>query len=570
LAFPFSAFAGASVVQDALLLLAVDPGLNGVLIPKRCGIDTGLLLDGFRSLAGDDAFVELPSSVTEDRLLGDIDLQRTIRAGRVVARRGLLAGAHRRFVGIRSVELLQRHLLMELTRALTSGEVVLEREGLSERYASEFALVAVYDASEDACEPLRDAVAIDLRLTHAVSEEDRLETLYRMEQFARARYSFLDLYAPATALLRARIASAKQRLRNVQMPSAHIARLCQAAQERGVRGHRADLFAVRAARAHAALAGRIETAGEDLAAAIRLVIEPRALQPREGGLQPTRDFSPASEPAPKPQTVPDQAIPTVDCQPPALFTETAKPQHMNPARGRYVRPVAGDSHQGRIALEATIRAAAPFQRVRHGGDGIRLTASDLRFKRFKRPSGVLIVFAVDSSGSMALNRLAHAKGALINLLRQAYVRRDKVALIGFRGDRAELLLAPTRSVHLARGAVDAMKVGGGTPLASGLQLSVEVSRRSSRRGFEETLLVLFTDGRANVGLEHMERACTAVREEGLSTVIVDTNAVPSPDAGRLARQLGARVLRLPGSKAGETGRILARMANTMRSARSEY
>jgi magnesium chelatase subunit D len=208
-------------------------------------------------------------------------------------------------------------------------------------------------------------------------------------------------------------------------------------------------------------------------------------------------------------------------------------------RGRYIRAVA--ARGGKIAFEATLRAAL-------GAGRKNVTGADLRFKQFQRKSGVLIVFCVDTSGSMAFNRLSEAKGAVLELLQGAYVHRDQVALIAFGGRGAHMLLPPTRSVDRARRAIEAVPAGGGTPLAAGLSAALELRKRA-----EDVLLVLITDGRANVASgagdvgADLERACAAVRGSGIASVVIDTvhRFALTGDAERIAQLLAGRYLRLP-------------------------
>jgi magnesium chelatase subunit D len=141
---------------------------------------------------------------------------------------------------------------------------------------------------------------------------------------------------------------------------------------------------------------------------------------------------------------------------------------------------------------------------------VQVTGDDIRLKRFKQKAGRLIIFVVDASGSMAANRMNQAKGALIRLLREAYLHRDKVALISFRGDGAEVLLPPSRSVELAKRALDRLPAGGGTPLAAGLLTALDLAKRERRNGLRHTMLVLLTDGRANVSRQRLRRASLGV------------------------------------------------------------
>jgi magnesium chelatase subunit D len=191
---------------------------------------------------------------------------------------------------------------------------------------------------------------------------------------------------------------------------------------------------------------------------------------------------------------------------------------------------------------------------------VRIEPCDLRFKEFKHRSGILFVFAVDSSGSMAFNRMSQAKGAIVRLLQQAYLYRDKVALISFRGASAQVLLAPTRSVELARRTVDGLPSAGGTPIAAGILKAIELARYANLRGMNQTMLILFSDGRANVGLGDRSLAGRAatIDEELLHlgkmlesarvrSLVVDTKSrfVSKGEAEALARMLGAKYFYLP-------------------------
>lgn len=242
--------------------------------------------------------------------------------------------------------------------------------------------------------------------------------------------------------------------------------------------------------------------------------------------------------------------------------------------GRYVRSVNSKAMSDKLALDATLRAAAGagfrVTPMDHQADVSRsanhaIPASALRFKLFKRKQGRLFIFAIDLSGSMALNRLGHAKGAMLGLLRESYIKRDSVAIIGFRGVSAELLLPPSRSILRARRVLDSVGVGGGTPLSAGLKCAIDLARRASAQTSGDIALLLFTDGRANVALRNnvmkdrharsrliggeLKHLGREMRKSGIDPVVVDTqNAfTPNRDALALAENLGARYMQMNGS-----------------------
>lgn len=236
-------------------------------------------------------------------------------------------------------------------------------------------------------------------------------------------------------------------------------------------------------------------------------------------------------------------------------------------RGRHLRSVPGDVRRNRVDISATLRAAAPWQELRQQGAGVpapgqqgnlHLRGEDLRIKQFRSKAGALFCFAVDASGSMALHRMRQAKGAVHSLLQKAYIHRDRVALIAFRGTRAEVLLPPSQSVELARRALDLLPTGGGTPLAAALLQALDVAQQARSRGIMQTVLVLLTDGRANIGLraergevvEELRAIGCHLAEAGLRSIVVDTQRsyLSRGEARRLAEFLGGTYVYLPNAK----------------------
>ncbi len=260
----------------------------------------------------------------------------------------------------------------------------------------------------------------------------------------------------------------------------------------------------------------------------------------------------------------------------------------NTRRGRYVRAVSTRTSRAKIALDATLRATA----INAGGRGQeseassssptpdpRLLTPTFRYKHFKQKAGTLFIFAVDTSGSMALNRIAQAKGALVRLLQQSYIKRDRVALICFRGQAADVLLRPSGSAARAKRLLDTLTIGGATPLAAGLTSALEIARFTRRQSLERIVLLLFTDGRANVSLRvderlnratrqreiesELERLGTALQQSDVMTIIVDTqNRFTSNGEGqKLAGMIRGRYVYLPSaSSSSEHFNSLVRQA----------
>jgi magnesium chelatase subunit D len=259
-------------------------------------------------------------------------------------------------------------------------------------------------------------------------------------------------------------------------------------------------------------------------------------------------------------------------------------------RGRPIGTRPGLPRDGaRLALIDTLRTAAPWQTLRRReiaasaassgsprrASQIEVRASDFRVARVQERAETITIFAVDASGSSALNRLAEAKGAVELLLADCYVRRDKVAVIGFRGRAAEVVLAPTRSLVRAKRGLSGLPGGGGTPLAAGISAATELADATRRRG-GTPVIVLLTDGRGNVALDgtggraradaDARQSARRLRAAGHTALLIDTSPQPQTSARELAAEMGAAYLALPRADATSMSRSV--QAATAASARN--
>jgi magnesium chelatase subunit D len=625
--FPFSAIIGMQAAKRALMLLAVETQLKGVLLAAAPGSAKSLLVRALPSIlpepllnsAGEadgptlsaPPFVELPLSVTEDRLLGGIDLERTIATGARQLMPGLLAQADGGLLYADDVNLLDAGIAVQIGVALETESLRVEREGLSVTCPTRLFFIGTYNPTEgEVSASLKDRVGLSVEGTPADSVEDAMEIIRRALRFNQNPRAFVEEYAIETAELRIAITDARARLSEVRASRNTVRRIADAAMRLGVEGNRADWFAVRAACASAALAGRNQVNDEDMITAIQLVLMPRAtvIPERQQSQAPAdssaleRDQEPrepedsqqSSDNAPR--AMEDLLIAAMDALPPddALMLTNLKTRRAtagkrdvtaSDTRGRYAGASAQRPGNGKLALDATLRAAAPLQSLRRAQRidcRVEIRSSDLRYKRLKRRSGMLFIFAVDASGSMALNRMAQAKGALTRLLQQAYLHRDSVALISFRRQEAEVLLAPTRSVELARQLVDALPTGGATPMAAAIIKAIDVARRARLRGTSQAMLVLLTDGRSNVGLydaaaddrtarvavlqDELRRLGARLQADAITAVVIDTKSrfVSSGEGRALAETLGGRYLYLPRADEASIHRAVTALAEDAR------
>ena len=244
-----------------------------------------------------------------------------------------------------------------------------------------------------------------------------------------------------------------------------------------------------------------------------------------------------------------------------------RPRSREGRHGRYVRSVSMKTSEARVAFEATLRAAAVAGSVTYREEELQdptqgiIRLESLRYKQFKQKAGTLFIFAIDTSGSMALNRIAQAKGAMVRLLQQSYIQRDRVAVVSFRGSTADLVLRPSGSVLRAKRVLDGLRMGGTTPLAAGLIMALEVARQARRQSVEPVVLLVFTDGRANVPLNaervqksgsrseidgQLELIGRGLRRASVTPIVVDTQNrfTSGGEAQRVAELVGGRYVYL--------------------------
>ncbi|MGJ3649137.1 magnesium chelatase subunit D [Sphingomonas sp. GlSt437] len=535
----------ASDALAAARLLAAAPALGGMLVRGGALMADALIATVMAALPAGAPLRRLPVSIDDERLSGGLDLAATLASGAPVHQPGLLAAVAGGLLVVPMAERLSDGVAARLAAALDGDDP-----------ASRFVVLAFDDSVDD-----------DDQVAPALAE--RLALHVDLAGVRPVEAMLADPVAPRA------VAAVPDVLEALAATSAML----------GIASMRAPVLALRAARSSAAGAGRATVEEADVALAARLVLGPRAtcMPPTDNAPE-----APEQAPPPPPDSAPeDDANSTAEppqlddlvlaaalaSLPKGLLADLARggarrapaprgrgkgERRRAPTRGRPVGSVAGVPRGGlRLSLIDTLRAAAPWQRLRGAAPGdkrVRVRRDDLRIRRFENRAEATTIFAVDASGSAALTRLAEAKGAVELLLAEAYVKRAQVALIAFRGTEAALLLPPTRSLVRAKRSLADMAGGGGTPLAAGLRASAELALDARKRG-RTPFLVVLTDGRANIAADGTPNrtaanddalaAARAIAAAGLKGAFIDISPSPRPEGERIAAAMGARYLPLP-------------------------
>lgn len=593
---------------DAILMAAIfacDPkGLVGVRIRGPSGPSRDNWLEWVRALLPTDVPIRrCPMRIDEERLLGGLDLTASLATGSSVVQRGLLSETHGGIVVFAMAEALPTNLGAQIAQVLDQGHVQIARDGINQMQAAEIGIILLDEGTSDDERPPsalveRCAFYLDAQTLGDITITEGLPTRLHI---ADARITLAAVIPIDDAIQEA---------------------LTEAALAFAIGSLRPVLFALRAACCIAALAGRTIVTFDDAKVAARLVLSHKATRLPETATEPESETSQSEAPqeGPEPQNPsppsPNEPSPEAEAEsqtspqksglPPAdILIETVKaalPAELIAAlmnatgllhRGRdrdgrgsgdsvasskRGRPVG--SRRGaiggrqRIHLIDTLRAAAPWQRLRQQSlartksleSRICVQSQDIRIRRFIEKREATIIFAVDASGSSAWQRLSEVKGAVQLMLAKAYQTRSRVGLVAFRKDSADIILPPTRSLARARRLLADMVGGGGTPLATGIEVALKLALEEKSKGRTVRLLLL-TDGQGNVARDGTFGRVQAnadalamanhVRLSGINTIQIDTASRPRPESRDLAHRMGAIYAPLPSARSGDLATLSA-------------
>ena len=605
--FPFSAVLGLNHAKTAILIVLVNPRAGGLLISGPRGIGKSTLMRSTQELI-ERPWRDIPVSVTEDRLFGTIDTEKAIYSGQKKLYPGIINEADQGVLYLDDANLLREDLLDSILNIAEVGAYQLERDGLSLRCDTSFTVIAAINPESGmlsgAC---LDQFGLFVNVDNIHDENTRVEILKRTISFEKDCASFCNLWKLENEKIKKAIHSAMSLLPKVVVSSAMIQLASVYALKAHVSGHRADIYLIEAARALAALAERRYVLPKDLEKAAEFVLPHRMRKNCEQELSQSdelenpdkndiekdqesennnlgddgedpsgnhiveaagngSDNDESSSDMPEfPQGADDEKVDSADLHVilPPLWIQNEKKRfspkgsgkrnmtRSDERQGRYVKAgiPKGETHD--IAIDATLRAAAPHQKGRQSnGCAVVICHEDIRRKEREKRTGNIFLFLVDASGSMgARERMKAVKGVVFKMLADAYQKRDRVGMIAFRRDRAEVLLPITRSIEFAQKKLAALPTGGQTPLAQGLIKAEDMLDRLYKQDpLQDPVLILITDGRAtnslNKNTDPVRDALSEAERIGhrhMLAAVIDTESsfIKLGLAKELAQKMGA-------------------------------
>lgn len=605
--FPFSAVLGLNHAKTAILIVLVNPRAGGLLISGPRGIGKSTLMRSTQELI-ERPWRDIPVSVTEDRLFGTIDTEKAIYSGQKKLYPGIINEADQGVLYLDDANLLREDLLDSILNIAEVGAYQLERDGLSLRCDTSFTVIAAINPESGmlsgAC---LDQFGLFVNVDNIHDENTRVEILKRTISFEKDCASFCKLWKLENEKIKKAIHSAMSLLPKVVVSSSMIQLASVYALKAHVSGHRADIYLIEAARALAALAERRYVLPKDLEKAAEFVLPHRMRKNCEqelpqsdelenpdkndiekdqesennnlgdDGEDPSgnhiveaagngSDNDESSSDMPEfPQGADDEKVDPADSHVilPPLWIQNEKKRfspkgsgkrnmtRSDERQGRYVKAgiPKGETHD--IAIDATLRAAAPHQKGRRSnGCAVVIRHEDIRRKEREKRTGNIFLFLVDASGSMgARERMKAVKGVVFKMLADAYQKRDRVGMIAFRRDRAEVLLPITRSIEFAQKKLAALPTGGKTPLAQGLIKAEDMLDRLYKQDpLQDPVLILITDGRAtnslNKNTDPVRDALSEAERIGhrhMLAAVIDTESsfIKLGLAKELAQKMGA-------------------------------
>ncbi|WP_090154320.1 magnesium chelatase subunit D family protein [Dyadobacter soli] len=600
--YPFSAIVGQDRLKKALLLCAINPGIGGVLIKGEKGTAKSTAVRGLAEVmpalehSGEPVpFVDLPLGASEDRVLGSLDIEAILSSKTKKLLPGLLASAHEGILYIDEVNLLADHLVDVLLDVAASGVNTIQREGLSISHPARFVLIGTMNPEEGNLRPqFLDRFGLMVEVEAQTNVQDRTEVVRRRIAFENDPVAFQSYWTNGQEIVRTQIGKARQLLRLVQMPDGLLKMISQLCIEWGVSSLRADIVLYKTAITIAALNGRTTVTPDDIREGAELVLLHRkgkkTLPPQKDRQSDDQQDNPGESNASNGKSEPSNSeqhtesnqqngecgegncdddvnekvavadfrmdVPEIVHSEPITLPDALNGRGVKAkqtGKGFQVRSIKSDTPND-VALTDTVLHA-----LARDPEQTTIGSQDLHQKVRNGKAGHLVLFVVDASGSMAAGkRMEAVKGSVMNLLQDAYQKRNKVAVIAFRGVEATVLLEPTRSTELAEQALEQLPTGGRTPLPHALQLTGDLLTLFAKTDRIQPFLVILSDGKANVPLpgaggDAWGQSLQLAENLKYPALVLDTESgyIRYGKARELAIALGAEYLSLQALSANE-------------------
>lgn len=620
--FPFVAVEGQDKVKKALLLNVINEKIGGLLINGEKGTAKSTLVRGLGKILSDKKIINLPLNITEDNLVGSIDIEKTLKSGKKFFQEGLLKKCHGNILYIDEVNLLGESIISTILEVMSREKNYVEREGISFSHPTKFILVGTMNPEEGDLRPqLLDKFGL---YVNAVSSENILERVNIVKKrllYEEDPLKFSNSYSEDEKLLKENIMHAREKLKIIKVSEQIMNIAVKIVEEANCLGNRAEIILIETAKAIAAFDKRTYLNIDDLKEAASFVL-PHRTNPKnetisnnqenqnsttdnniDNKTENTNDRESIEENSNLNNSFQDNRENTVNeeennkemnlekkeknqnsldtteenfdigeiFKTKNIFLSETKDSHKrngtgkrcktrsSSLQGRYIKSTIVKGKIKDFALDASIRAAAPFQHNKTDNSlMIEIRKEHIRVKQRERRTGISILFVVDSSGSMGVKkRMEAVKGAILSLLKDAYEKRDRVGMVSFRRDRAEELLPFTRSIDLAQKKLEKLSTGGKTPLAEGLRKAYNIAKKELKKDKKSLPVIIFlSDGKANFSLYGKDPIAESlelvkkIRNEKIKCVVIDTEEgfIKLELAKTLSENMGADYYKLDNIK----------------------
>ena len=629
--FPFVAVEGQEKIKKALLLNIINPKIGGVLINGEKGTAKSTLVRGIGEVFPEIKIVNLPLNITEDNLLGSLDIEKTLKTGKKVFQDGLLKKCHNNILYIDEVNLLGDSIISNILEVASREINYIEREGISISHQCKFVLIGTMNPEEGGLRPqLLDKFGLYVNVEGSDNILERVKIIKKRLEFEDNPRKFCEKYKEDNEALREKIFRAKERLSEIKASEQIINIAIKIVEEVNTTGNRAEIILIETAKGLAALDGRKYLNISDLKEAAEFVLPHRTNQKNQSvskddsenmenkNSEEQENSGNNNELADRDQKnqekeennqeencntddkseieedeniensqekkensseleeefkigdifkVKDIFLDSVRDNKKRSGTGKRCKTKSGSLQGKYVKSIIPKGKIIDFAFDATIRAAAPYQKKSDiNGLKIKIRKEDIRVKVRERRTGTSILFVVDSSGSMGVKkRMEAVKGAIMSLLKDAYEKRDRVGLVAFRKDCAEELLPITRSIDLAQKKLEKLTTGGKTPLAAGIERAYNIIKKELKKDEKVVPLILFlSDGKANYSIsgkdpikESLELA-QKIKKENIRTIVIDTEEgfIKLEMAKTLSEALGAEYYKLENLKSEDMLKLI--------------